>query len=88
MIQPTHESVLQRVLAPVTDCLTPEVARYIVDARLDSAVQRRLNRLAPKADFGTLTDAERSEYKALVDGVEFLAIFKARARLILARQEV
>jgi hypothetical protein len=87
MIQATHESALQRVLAPVTDCLTPEVARRIIDARLDPAVQRRLNKLAPKANLGTLTDTERSEYAALIDGVDILAIFKAKARLLLSEQD-
>ena len=87
MIQKTQKSALHRVLAPITDCLTPEVARRIVDARLEPAIQRRLNRLAPKANFGTLTDAERSEYRALIDGVDILAIFKAKSRLLLLRQE-
>ena len=87
MIQESQKSALHRVLAAVTDCLTPEVAKRIVDARLDPAVQRRLNKLAPKANIGTMTDAERLEYAALIDTVDILAISKTRSRQILARQE-
>lgn len=87
MTQEFQKSALLRVLTALTDCLTLEVARRIIDARLDPAVQRRLNKLAPKANFGTLTDAERSEYAALIDGVDILAIFKAKSRPLLLRQD-
>lgn len=86
MIQALPESVFDRVLAPVTDCLTPDAARRILESRLDPAIQRRLDELAPKANFGTLTQAEHDEYAELIDAVELLAIFKAKSRLILRLQ--
>jgi hypothetical protein len=86
MMQALPESVFDRVLSPVTDCLTPDAARRILESKLDPAIQRRLDELAPKANFGTLSQAERDEYEELIDAVELLAVFKAKSRLILRQQ--
>jgi hypothetical protein len=86
MIQARPQSVFDRVLAPVTDCLSPDAARRIIESKLDPAIQRRLDELAPKANFGTITEEERAEYEELIDAVELLAIFKAKSRLILREQ--
>lgn len=86
MIQSTTESGLDRVLAPVADCLTPEVARKIIDARVDRGLQARLDELARKANSGTLTEIERAEYEEYIDGLDLLAILKAKAGLFLAEQ--
>jgi hypothetical protein len=75
--------VSDRMLRPVTECFTPEVARRIVDARLDTATQSRIDELASKANRGTLTDGEREEYAQFVEYIDLVGIIKAKARLLL-----
>ena len=79
-------NVSDRMLRPVTDCLTPEVARRIVDARLDSDTQARIDELASKANRGGLTEEERDEYAEFVEYIDLIGIIKAKARTILSQR--
>ena len=81
----TKSTALDRLLEPFADILTPEVARGIVDMRADPQLQARLDELASKANDGQLTDAERQEYEDYVDAIDFIGIFQAKARAVLAR---
>jgi hypothetical protein len=74
------------MLRPVTDCFTTEVAHRIVNARLDSETQARIDELAAKANRGTLTEVERQEYAEFVDYIDVVGIIKAEARLLLRHQ--
>jgi hypothetical protein len=76
--------VLERLLDPLSRCLTPEVAGRIVNLRLDPQLQSRLNELAAKANSGQLSAAERAEYEEYVEGIDVVGIFKAKARVLLA----
>jgi hypothetical protein len=78
-------TVSDRMLRPVTNCFTPEVARRIVDARLDADTQARIDELAAKANRGTLTEQERDEYAEFVEYIDLVGIIKAKARLLLGR---
>ena len=78
-------NVSDRMLRPVTDCFTPEVARRIVDACLDTDTQARIDELAAKANRGTLTDEERDQYAEFVQYIDLVGIIKAKARLLLRR---
>ena len=80
-------SVPDRMLQPITDCLTPEVARRIVDTRLDPSTQAHIDRLAEKANRGTLTEEGKAAYAEFVEYIDLVGIFKATARRILKRQE-
>jgi hypothetical protein len=82
----TTLSVSDRMLRPVTDCFTTEVARRIVDARLDVDTQARIDELAAKANRGTLTEEERREYAEFVEYIDLVGIIKAKARLLLQRR--
>jgi hypothetical protein len=73
------------MLRPVTDCFTPEVARRVVNARLDTDTQARIDELAAKANRGTLTEKERDEYAEFVEYIDLIGIIKAKARLLLRR---
>jgi len=75
-------TVLDRFLRPLTDCLTPEVAQRIVNLQLDAQSQARLDDLAAKANEGQLTDDERQEYEEFVEGIDLMGILKARARTV------
>jgi hypothetical protein len=86
IVRMTTLHVADRMLRPVTDCLTPEVARRIVDARLDAETQARIDELAAKANRGTLTDEEREEYAEFVEYIDLIGIIKAKARLLLKQR--
>lgn len=83
MIAPAQMSALDRMLDPVTECLTPEVARRIVELRADSEVQSRIDDLAEKAGEGKLTADERDEYSALIEAIDVIGILQAKARRVL-----
>jgi hypothetical protein len=50
--------VLDRLLDPLARILTPEVAQNLVKLRFDRKSQAHIDRLAPKCNKGTLTEAE------------------------------
>ena len=78
-------SVSERMLQPVTDCLTPEVAHRIIAARLDVETQGRIDELAGKANRGTLTQEEKDEYSQFVEYIDVIGIIKAKAQSLLGR---
>lgn len=82
----TTGSVLDRLLDPLADCWTPEVAQRIVEQRPDSATQQRIDELADKANEGVLTPDERVEYEEYVESIDFIGILKAKARLVLTKR--
>jgi hypothetical protein len=63
---PAEVDTLDRLLDPVRDCLTPEVAARIAALRADTATQERLDELAGKNAAGQLSAEERAEYEAYV----------------------
>mgnify|MGYP006908322757 CR=1 FL=1 len=77
---------LDRFLDPVTDALTPELARVIVDFHADSETEARIDMLRRKANDGTLTTGEEAEYKDFVDAVDVIPVFQSKARKFLARR--
>lgn len=81
-----NANVLDRILDPVADCLSPEAATRLVNLRLDPVTQRQLDELAAKANEGLLTQQERDDYETIIDGLDLVAILKAKARMILSRQ--
>ena len=82
----TQESLtLDRLLEPVSRCLTPEVARQLVELRADRKLQERIDTLADKCTEGQLTPEEREEYETYVRVSRFIAILQAKARKLLAR---
>jgi hypothetical protein len=76
-------NVLDRLLNPVRDVLTPEVARAIADLRADEATQSRLDDLAERHHEGRLSAEEIAEYQALVSGINLISVLQAKARSVL-----
>jgi len=75
---------IERLLEPLTACLTPEVAQRIVDLRLDDpSTLQRLDYLREKANEGTLTEQERAEYEGFVEGNDLVMLIKSQARSVL-----
>lgn len=71
-------ALYDRMLAPLTNALTPEVAQTLVGLQTTTELQAHVDDLAAKANEGTITAAEESEYKAIVDVADLLAIIKLR----------
>jgi hypothetical protein len=86
MPQPPDTPILDRLLEPVSRCLTPEAARQLVALRADPQVQERLDMLADRCTEGLLTPEEREEYETYVRAIHIIAILQAKARKILASQ--
>ncbi|REJ90213.1 MAG: hypothetical protein DWQ34_17775 [Planctomycetota bacterium] len=82
----TTTTYLDRLLDPVTDAFTPELARAIVDLRADAETEARINLLRRKANDGTLTPEEDAEYKEFVEAVDVLSVIQSKARRFLARR--
>ena len=77
--------VLNRIFDPLSDVLTLESARRLVSWRADDETQRRIDELGDKCNEGGLSAAEREEYDAYVQAIDFIGILQAKARAILQR---
>lgn len=77
-----NRHVLDRLLNPVRDVLTPEVAQAIADLRADTPTQERLDDLAERHHEGQLTPDELTEYQALVSGINLISVLQAKARSV------
>lgn len=69
-----------RILDPVAQCLTPEVAQRILAVQIDPQVQARVDELAAKSSAGKLSADERDEYEDLIERADLLGILKSLAR--------
>lgn len=80
----TETAVLDRFLEPVRQCLTPALARQLVDFRIDHQNQVRVDELARKCNEGAISPAEQAEYEAIVEEADLVALLQAKARAFLA----
>lgn len=71
---------LDDLLEPLSLCLDADSARRLIDFHIDRPVQARIEILGQRANEGTLNAAERSEYEALINAADFIAILKLKAR--------
>lgn len=83
--QPVANGALDRLLNPLSDCLTPAMARRLVKFRADSATRARMDELATRCNEGDLTRAERREYEGYVRAIHLISILQSKARMVLAK---
>lgn len=76
--------MIDDILQPLTDALTPETASVLAGFKVSDAVRTRVAELAAKANEGELTEAEREEYETHVRYANVLSVIKAKARSVLA----
>jgi hypothetical protein len=76
----TVPTTLDGLLEPLSRCLDAESAKRLLDFRVDPAIEARLDILGEKANEGTLSDAERSEYEAAINAADFISILKLKAQ--------
>jgi hypothetical protein len=77
---------LDRILEPVSSSLNEEAARRILALKADRKTQARVTKLADRCNEGELTPEERREYEMYLMANHFIAILKAKARMLLARK--
>lgn len=81
---PPHDpSILAQCLAPLEECLTPELAQKIVALRAAPEMQARIDELADKCTEGELTPEEAAEYTSYVDAIDLITVLQAQARDVL-----
>jgi hypothetical protein len=79
-----HTAVLDQLVGPLSECLTPESARRLLALKADTALQARVDDLAQRHSQGLLTGEEQAEYGTYVSYSTFIAILKSKARQLLA----
>ena len=77
-------NIIDEMLEPFTEALTPEVAKSLATLKAKPSVQARVDQLAAKCNEGDLTEAERSEYETYVQVGNIFALLKAKAKKIVA----
>jgi hypothetical protein len=80
----SSSAVLDELFDPVSQCLTPDVARRIASLRASPQLQQKMDDLAEKSTEGTLTAAERTEYETRVRAINFIGVLQAKARAVIA----
>lgn len=81
----TTTTYLDRFLEPMTEALTPEVARVIANLRIDPETEAEVQRLRERANAGTLTSDEAAAYKDFVEAADVISIIQSKARRFLSR---
>lgn len=76
--------VLDELLAPLGDCLTPESAQRLLALKASPKLQARVADLAERHGQGLLSPEEQAEYGKYVSYSTFVAILKSKARQLLA----
>jgi hypothetical protein len=79
-----NSAVVDRLVAPLGECLTPESARRLLALKVDRKLQARVDDLAERHSRGELTPQEHAEYGGYVYFDTFVAILKSKARQLLA----
>jgi hypothetical protein len=82
-----HAPGLDRLVGPLSECLTPESARRLLALKADRELQRRVDYLADRCSQGLLTPDERAEYGNYVTFGTFVSILKSKARQLLANSQ-
>jgi hypothetical protein len=74
---------LDGLLDPLSRCLDAASAQRVAEFRVPPPIQERIHLLAERANEGLLSQDERSEYEAVINFVDFIAILKLKARRYL-----
>ena len=81
----TATEFLSTYLEPLAEDLTLLQAQKILAVKPTDQLVARVQVLGDKADAGTLTEQERSEYEYYVDVDDAIGLLKAKARRLLGR---
>jgi hypothetical protein len=81
----TGTAILNRLIDPETDDLSPEAARSLLRLDFPKKDHRRVAKLSGKASQGALTAAERKELNEYLRVSDLLALLQSKARRSLKR---
>jgi hypothetical protein len=76
---------LDRLLDPLAEAFTPELAQKLVELRADPELERHIEDLRDKANQGSLSAEEDADYKELIEAIDIIAILQSKARRFLAQ---
>ena len=82
-----HITALERLLRPLSQTLTLELARALVGVQADAETQSRYDQLAAKRTEGQLTPDEQTELESIVRANSLLGVLKAEAHAFLAHAQ-
>jgi hypothetical protein len=77
-------TALERLLRPLSQTLTLELARALVGVQADAETQSRYDQLAAQRTEGQLTPDEQAELESMVRANTLLGVLKAEAHAFLA----
>ena len=78
-------NVLDRMLEPLQQTMTQDMAGRFLSLRMDDTTQRRLDDLAERHREGLLTTDEFKEYETIVQGICLISVLQAKARRPLSQ---
>jgi hypothetical protein len=76
---------LTKILDPVVECFTPEVAKRVTELPADPEIQARIEELAEKCNEGTMTPEETAEYDSYIHVMDVVAVLQRKARALLVQ---
>jgi hypothetical protein len=82
----TDEAIIDEMLEPLTEALSPDAARAFAELKTPASVQSRVDELATKCNEGALTDQERADYEKYVRVGNLFALIKAKAKRVIAQE--
>lgn len=82
---PTATDFLSSYIEPLADELTLQQAQTILAVKPSDELVGKVRMLADKANAGTLSEQERSEYEYYIDVDDVIGLLKAKARGLLGR---
>lgn len=80
----TQEAIMEEMLEPIAEALTPESARLFSHLQAKPEMQARIDQLATKCNEGELTAEEREEYEDYVRIGNLFTLIKAKAKRVLS----
>jgi hypothetical protein len=80
----TETEILEQVLQPATDGMSPEAAQALLRFQFNTAAVARMNELAEKNRQGTIAPSERALLERYLRVGNFLNLIHAKARHALA----
>jgi uncharacterized protein YnzC (UPF0291/DUF896 family) len=83
MMANSQAAILERIIEPEGNGLTPELARHILTLDFKPFDHDRMAELSAKAQEGALTQDEQEELNNYVHLSHFLALLQSKARLSL-----
>jgi hypothetical protein len=79
--------IIDQLVSPLGECLTPESARRLLALQPDADLQARVDAMATRHTEGQLTPEEQAEYGRYVSYATFIAVLKSKARQLASHGE-